>query len=60
MNILLYSSVPRNIITYSRWRYIPQLFRQLTEEYNLYSSVIQLNSSIITDEYVVLSCGEVR
>jgi hypothetical protein len=47
-------------MTYSHWRYIPQLFRQLTEEYNLYSSVIQLNSSIITDEYVVLSCGEVR
>jgi hypothetical protein len=35
--------------------YIPHLLRRLTEEYNLYSSVIQLHSSIIADEYVMVS-----
>jgi hypothetical protein len=37
--------------------YIPQLLRRLTKEYNLFSSVIQLHSSVITDEYVLVSCS---
>jgi hypothetical protein len=50
MNILLYFSVPRNIIAYICQRYIPRLLYRLIGEYNLYFLVIQLCSSIITDE----------
>jgi hypothetical protein len=56
-NILLYSSVPRNIVPHIRQRYIPRLFHRLTEEYDLYFSVMQLNLSVITDEYVLVSCS---
>jgi hypothetical protein len=38
--------------------YIPLLFHWLTDEYNIYSLVIQLNSLIITDEYVLVFYSE--
>jgi hypothetical protein len=40
-------------MVYIRRCYIPHLFHQLIEKYNIYSSVIQLNSSVIIDEYVM-------
>jgi hypothetical protein len=55
MNILVYSSVPMNIVAYIRGRYIHRLLRQLTEEYKLRSSVIELCSSVITEERVMVS-----
>jgi hypothetical protein len=56
MIILLHSSVPRNTVAYIRWWYIPRLLHLLTEEYNIYSSVIQLRSSVITEEHILVSC----
>jgi hypothetical protein len=37
--------------------YIHQCFHQLNEEYNIYFLVIQLNSLVITDEYVLVFCS---
>jgi hypothetical protein len=53
--ILLYSLVPRNIVTYIYRCYIPRLLSQLTVEYTLYSSVIELCSSTITEEHILVS-----
>jgi hypothetical protein len=55
--IIIYSSVLRNIVVYIRWRYIPRLLRWLTEEYKLYSSVIELCSSVITEERILILRG---
>jgi hypothetical protein len=38
--------------------YIPQLFCRLTKEYKLYSSVIELCSSVITEERVLVFCSD--
>jgi hypothetical protein len=54
MNILLYSSIPTNIVTYIRERYIPRFLHQLTEKCNLRSSVIEVCSSVITDEHILV------
>jgi hypothetical protein len=39
MNIVLYSSVLKNIVSYIHQRYIPRFIRQLTKKYKLYSMV---------------------
>jgi hypothetical protein len=57
-NILLFSSVPRNIVTYIRRYYIPRLLHQLIEECNIYSSVIELRSLVITEEHILISCSK--
>jgi hypothetical protein len=54
-NILLYSSVPRNIIYYICRHYVPWLFHRLTKEFTLNLSVSLVNSSVVTDEYIVVS-----
>jgi hypothetical protein len=38
--------------------YIPRLFHRLTEEYKLCSSIIELHSSVITEERVLVSYSE--
>jgi hypothetical protein len=55
MNILLYFSVPRNIVAYIHRCYISRLFRRLTEEYKLRSLVIEVRSSVITEERILVS-----
>jgi hypothetical protein len=40
INILLYSLVPRNINYYICWCYIRQLFRWLTKEFTINSSIL--------------------
>jgi hypothetical protein len=49
-----------NIWTYIYRIYIYQLLRQLTEEYNLFSSIYKLCLSVITDKrfYVWFTDGE--
>jgi hypothetical protein len=42
MNILLYSSVLMNIVSYIHRCYILWLLHRLTEEYNIYSSVMKV------------------
>jgi hypothetical protein len=42
---------------YIHWRYIPRLFRWLTKEYKLCLSVIELRSSVIIGERVLVSCS---
>jgi hypothetical protein len=42
---------------YIRRRYISLLFRRLTEKYKLRSSVIEICSSIITEERVLILCS---
>jgi hypothetical protein len=54
----IYSSVPRNIDNYIRWRYIPRCFHRLTEEFTLYSLVIQLYSSVVIDKCFIVSCSD--
>jgi hypothetical protein len=51
------SSVPMNIGSYIHWSYIPRLFERLTEEYNVYSSVMKVCSSVITDKHFDVSCS---
>jgi hypothetical protein len=41
-------------------RYIPWLLHQLIEEYNIYSSVMKVYLSVITDERVCVSCNVER
>jgi hypothetical protein len=55
--IFLYFSVLRSIIIYIHRCYVPQLFRWLTKKFNIYFLIIQLNSSILTDEYFMISCS---
>jgi hypothetical protein len=57
MNIFLYSFVLRNIKNYIHRRYVPRWFHWLTEEFNLYSLVLQLYSSVLTDECFIVSCS---
>jgi hypothetical protein len=57
MNIFLYSSASRNIILYIHQCYVPWLFCRLTKEFTIYSSIIQLNTSVVTNEYFVVSCS---
>jgi hypothetical protein len=47
-----------NIGAYIHWRYIPQFLCRLTEEYNVYSSVMKVCSSVVTDERSCVSCSE--
>jgi hypothetical protein len=42
---------------YIRRCYIPRLSHQLTEEYKLYFSVIELCSLVITEERVLVFCS---
>jgi hypothetical protein len=44
-------------VTYIHQRYIPQLLSWLTAECNLYSSVIELRSSVTTEECILVSCS---
>jgi hypothetical protein len=46
-----------NIVAYIRRCYIPRLLHRLTEKYNVYSSVMKVCSSVITDERVCVSCS---
>jgi hypothetical protein len=46
-----------NIAMYIRRRYISLLFRRLTEKYKLRWSVIEICSSIITEERVLILCS---
>jgi hypothetical protein len=46
-----------NIVLYIHQCYIPRLLHWLAEEYNLYFSVIELRSSVITDEPFCVSCS---
>jgi hypothetical protein len=50
MNIFLYSLVPKNIKNYIHRCYVSRCFHRLTKEFTLYSSVLQLYSSVVTDE----------
>jgi hypothetical protein len=55
--ILSYSSVSTNIWSYIHRRYIAQFLRQLTEEYNLYSSVTNVSVfPVVYDGKVCSSC----
>jgi hypothetical protein len=49
----------REIYFYIRQSYIPQLLHRLTEEYNVYSSVMNVCLSVITDECSCVFCSEV-
>jgi hypothetical protein len=57
MNIFLYFSAPKNIKNYIRRCYIPLRFHRLTDEFILYFLVIQLYSTVETDEFLVVSCS---
>jgi hypothetical protein len=46
-----------NIVAYIRRCYIPRFLRRLTEEYNVYSSVMKVCSLVIIDERVCVSCS---
>jgi hypothetical protein len=50
--------VPMNIVAYICRRYIPWFLHWLTEEYDVYSSVMKVCSSVITDEHVCVSCSD--
>jgi hypothetical protein len=50
--------VPMNIVTYICRRYISRFLCRLNEEYIIYSSVMNVCSSVITDECVCVSCCE--
>jgi hypothetical protein len=49
--------MPMNIGAYIHRHYIPQFLHWLTEEYNIYSSVIKVCSSVIIDECSCVSCS---
>jgi hypothetical protein len=57
-NIFLYSSVSRNIKNYIHRCYITQYIHWLTEEFIIYSSLLQVYSSVVTNEYIVDSCSK--
>jgi hypothetical protein len=57
MNIFVYSSIPRNIKNYIHRCYVPRCFHRLIEEFTVSSSVIQLYSSVVTNEFFVVSCS---
>jgi hypothetical protein len=44
-------------VTYIHRHYISRLLHRLTEEYSLYSSVIELRSSVITEKRILISCS---
>jgi hypothetical protein len=46
-----------NIGAYIHQRYIPRFLNWLTEEYNIYSLVMKVCSSVITDECSFVSCS---
>jgi hypothetical protein len=58
INILLYSSIPRNIMTYIHRCYIPCLFHRLTKELILYPSVLEVYSSVVNNKYFMVSCSD--
>jgi hypothetical protein len=41
-------------VAYNRRCYIPRLLHRLTEEHNLYSSIIELHSLVIDEERILL------
>jgi hypothetical protein len=45
-------------VAYVHRHYIPRFLRQLTKEYNAYSSVMKVCSSVITDERVCIFCSD--
>jgi hypothetical protein len=44
-------------VAYIHWHYILGLLHQLTKEYNLYSLVTKIRSSVITEECILVSCS---
>jgi hypothetical protein len=47
-----------NIVAYIHRCNIPRLVHQLTEEYNIPSSILNVCSLVITDKHFVVSCSE--